>query len=132
MIDQFPVLNFVVYLALGLVAWASSVLVYMRVTPMDEGRLIAAGNLAAAYTLSGAALGLALPIASLAIHAVNLLDMAIWAVISLALQVVFYVVAGRRAREVARMIAADNRAVGMVAGAMALSLGVISACCLSY
>jgi putative membrane protein len=125
-------LNYLAFLGAGLGLWAASLLAYLWVTPMRELTLVREGNVAASLSLSGAALGLALPLGSLAVHAVGLADMALWGVLSLTLQVVFYVVAGRWSRAVAQMIAADNRAVGVLAGTMAICLGVISACCLTY
>ena len=125
-------LNYLAYLGAGIGLWALSVLVYLWVTPIHELQLVRAGNVAAALSLSGAAFGLALPLASLAEHAVGLADMVLWAVPSLALQVLFYVVAGRWKHAVAQMIGTDNRAVGALAGTVAVCLGVISAACLTY
>jgi putative membrane protein len=124
--------NYALYLVSGLLLWGVSLVIYTWVTPMRELELVRAGNFAAALSLSGAALGLMLPLGSLAIHAVNLADMALWAVVSLAVQVIFYVAAGSWSRAVALMIADDNRAVGLLAGTLAVCLGAISACCLSY
>ncbi len=124
--------NYLAYLAAGTGLWALSVVLYVHITPMREFELVRRGNVAAALSLSGAALGLALPIGSLAVHAVNLIDMVLWSVISLAAQVLFYIVAGRARTALAAAIEADNRAVGMVAGVFAVCVGAISACCLSY
>ena len=131
MLHGYPLLNFLSYLVLGIALWIVSLAIYIRITPMREWDLIPAGNVAAALTTAGAAIGLALPIGSLAIHAVNVMDMLLWAIVSLAVQLLFYVLAGRWARRLGEVIAADNRAVGVIAGAFALCLGIISACSLT-
>ena len=41
----------------------SAIFVYIKITPYDEIKLIRGGNMAAAVSLSGAVIGLALPLA---------------------------------------------------------------------
>jgi uncharacterized membrane protein YjfL (UPF0719 family) len=63
--------------------------------PYREIALIREGNAAAAASLSGAILGFVLPLASAITHSVSLLDMAVWGLIALVVQLLVYGVAAR-------------------------------------
>ncbi len=78
--------NFLIYFAASLALTVIFLLVYMRVTPYREWELIRAGNNAAAISLSGAGLGFVLPLASTITHSVNWLDMVVWGVVAMIVQ----------------------------------------------
>lgn len=126
-------LNFALYFAVTLLAWAASLAIYVRITPYHELALVRAGNRAAAHSLSGAALGLALPLASLAANAVSLLDLMGWALLALAAQLLLWWLLQRLVfKDLRAQIEADNAAAGQVLGALAAGLGLINAACLTY
>ena len=126
-------LNFAFYFAVTLVAWAVSLAIYVRITPYHELELVRAGNRAAAHSLSGTALGLALPLASLAVNAVSLLDLAGWAVIALAAQLLLWWLVQRLVfADLRAQIEQGNTAVGRVLGTLSLGLGLVNAACLTY
>src|SRR5262245_18228667 len=66
--------------------------IYVRATPYREFALIRAGNSAAAASLSGSLIGFVLPLASAVANSVNPWDMALWAAIALAVQILVYLV----------------------------------------
>jgi len=128
-----PFLNFALYLAACLAFWAVSLLIYVRATPYPEFALVRDGNLAAALSLTGAALGLALPIASLAAHAVSLADLAVWAALALAVQLAGWWILSRTVfRSLREAIVTGNHSVGLVLGAFSAGLGLLNAACLTY
>lgn len=127
------VLNFAAYLGTALALWLATMTVYLWITPYPELKLVREGNLAAALTLSGTATGLALPLASLAEHAVSLADMAAWSVLALAVQLLLWVLIRLALfRDLARDITAGKHSVGLVVGTLSAMLGVINAACLTY
>ena len=84
----FPVLllHFAVTLAmLGLGVW-----IYQLITPYHEMDLIRTGNNAAAVSLSGAIVGLALPLAVCMARSVNIWDIIVWSVVTLVIQLLAY------------------------------------------
>jgi putative membrane protein len=124
--------GFLAYFVTGIVLLGLAMMVYARVTPVDELRMIRAGNPAAAITLGGSMIGFAMPIASAFAHSVNLVDAAVWSLVALVVQIgVFFVVA--------KLLGSDWRAAmerGEVAGAAlkaatALAVGMLNAACLS-
>jgi putative membrane protein len=126
-------LNFAAYFALCLALWASVLRLYVAATPYREFALVGQGNVAAALSLAGTALGLALPLASLAAHAVSIADLLVWALVALAAQVVLWVVLRRLLfKDLKEAIESDRASVGGLLGALALGLGLINAACLTY
>ena len=74
---------FLTYFGYSVVCLAVGLAVYTLITPVKEWALVREGNVAAACSLGGAAIGLSLPIASLSVHSVSLLDMASWSGIAI-------------------------------------------------
>lgn len=66
------------------------VVIYIWLTPHPELRLIREGNTAAAISLGGAILGMALPLAVCMANSVNVLDILIWGSVTLVIQVIVF------------------------------------------
>ena len=64
------------------------IFVYMAVTPFRERELLRAGNTAAATVLGGALVALAIPLAALLATTGPLLDILVWGVVAVILQLV--------------------------------------------
>jgi putative membrane protein len=128
-----PLLNFLLYFTVALACWAVAIAVYVRLTPYREFTLVKAGNIAAACSLSGAALGLALPLASLVLHAVSVADFLVWTGIALTAQLGLWAVLRALVfRNLSQAIVDGQVSVGLVVGVFSIGLGGINAACLSY
>lgn len=84
----FPVL--VLHLAVTLGMLGLGVTIYHLVTPYHELRLIRNGNTAAALSISGAIVGLAIPLAICMATSVNVWDIVIWGIVTLLIQILAY------------------------------------------
>lgn len=84
----FPVL--LLHFSVTLAMLAGGVFIYQKITPYHELDLIRAGNNAAAISLSGAIIGLALPLAFCMASSVNVWDIIIWGIIALIIQLLAY------------------------------------------
>jgi putative membrane protein len=124
--------DFLVYLAVALVLLAVFIAVYVRVTPYREIALIREGNMAASYSLSGAIIGFVVPLAAAVEHSVNLLDMALWGLIAMVVQLAAFVVVKLLIPSLPRDIPADRTAAGFFLGALSLAVGLLNAACMSY
>ena len=124
--------DFLVYLALALVLLYGFVWIYIRVTPWREMALIRAGNMAAAFSLSGAILGFIVPLTAAIKYSVNLVDMAIWGLIALVVQIAAFVVVKMLVPSVGQDIEAGNGAQGFFLGVASLAVGLVNAACMSY
>jgi len=124
--------DFLIYLAVALVILGLYVAIYIRVTPYREIALIRAGNMAAAYSLSGAVIGFVIPLASAVEHSVGLVDMAIWGLIAMLIQLGAYVAVKLCIPAIGRDIPEDHAAQGFFLGAVSIAVGILNAACMSY
>lgn len=81
---------FMLHLGSATLAWAAAMALYMWITPHREFALIRDGNMAAAVSLGGAAIGLALPLAFCLAASVNVWDVLIWGSVTLILQLIAF------------------------------------------
>ena len=124
--------DFLVYLGVSLAYLAVFVALYIRITPYREFQLIREGNTAAAFSLSGSVLGFIVPLASAVQHSVGLVDMAIWGLIALFVQIAAFVAVKLTLPSITRDIAAGNSAQGFFLGSLSLGVGLLSAACMSF
>lgn len=81
---------FMLHLGSATIAWAVALALYVWITPHREFALIRDGNMAAAVSFGGAAIGLALPLAFCLAASVNVWDVLIWGSVTLILQLVAF------------------------------------------
>jgi putative membrane protein len=68
----------------------AATIIYVRLTPHKEFTLIREGNVAAAISLSGAVLGLAIPLSFCMGASVSIYEILIWGVVTLILQIIAF------------------------------------------
>jgi putative membrane protein len=118
------VLQFLVTLAL----LGVGIVIYMAVTPFRERELLRNGNVAASIVLGGAVLGLAIPLAALLATSGRVLDILVWGVVALVLQLATFGVASSVLPRGARaMIEAGNVAAAIPVFAAQLAVGLLNA-----
>lgn len=124
-------LSYLAYLGAALALLLGFVAVYVLITPHPEIALIRSGNRAAAYSLGGAIIGTALPIASAATHSHGLGDMIVWGAIATLCQLAVFFALGLVLPGLKDKIVADDRAHGVFLAAAAVAVGLINAGCLT-
>jgi len=124
--------SFVAYFGLSLLLLTLCLAIYVAITPYPEIRLIREGNGAAAATLSGVLLGFALPLGSAVAHSVSLLDMLLWAVIALVIQLIAYAAVRLAVPRIVQHVREGRVASGVFLGAVAVSVGILNAACMTY
>jgi len=124
--------EFLAYLAASLVLLGLFVAIYIRVTPYREIALIREGNMAASFSLSGALLGFVIPLSAAVRYSVSLVDMAIWGLIALVIQIAAYVAVKLLIPGLTRDIPAGQGAPGFFLGSLSLGVGFLSAACMSF
>lgn len=124
--------NFLVYLSVSIAYLAVFVTLYLRVTPYREIQLIRDGNMAASFSLSGSILGFVIPLSSSIQHSVSLVDMAIWGLIAMLVQIAAFVVAKLLIPSITDDIPANKTSAGFFLGSLSLGVGLLNAACMSY
>lgn len=124
--------NFALYFISGTGLIAAFMFIYTWLTPWNELSLIRANNGAAAMSFSGALLGFILPLASAIVHSVAFVDMIIWGLIALVVQVLVFLAERLLDSDLKRRIEAGEVAAGAKLGVLALGFGILNAACMSY
>jgi putative membrane protein len=127
--DGFP--NFVRYVVVAFALAGLFLWIYVLITPWREFALIRAGNAAAAIALVGALLGFCLPLANTIAHSVSLIDLVLWSLVALVVQVGVHLVMRLLLPHLTQSIEADEAAAGVTAGGFSACFGLINAACLT-
>ncbi len=126
------IVNFLLYFGTALALEAAFFALYMAVTPHHEGRLIRQGNTAAAISLGGAVVGFSLALASVIAQSVSLLDLAVWGVVALVVQLLVYWLADFVLREVSKHIDEGNVAAAITLASASVAIGLLNAASMTY
>ncbi len=116
-------LFFVVAAALTIVF----VVIYTRVTRHNEIALIKKNSAAAAAAFSGSLIGFALPLASTMINSVTVLEMVLWGVVALIVQVLVYLLIRLPMPRISKRIEDNEVAAGIWLGAWSIVAGILNA-----
>lgn len=128
-LSTFP--NFVAYFAVGGVLTALFFMLYANLTPQRDIALIRAGNSAAAIALSGALLGFIAPLAAVIRNSAGLLDLVVWGIVALAIQLGGFFVMRLVLPQLPQTIEAGNVANAILLAGVSLSLGILNAACMA-
>ena len=86
--DGFPIL--ILHLLVLTAIYILGVIIYIKLTPHKELELVQEGNMAAAVTFSALVIGLVLPLSAVMVASLGVLDILIWGVASLFLQLFLF------------------------------------------
>jgi putative membrane protein len=112
-------------LALGyLVAYLA---IYTAVTRHDEWALLKQGNIAAAIALGGSVLGFSLPLAASVEYSESIVDNALWAMVSLVVQIGVYLLIKLFIRDLNRRIESGEVAIALIFAALSIAAGQLAA-----
>lgn len=118
---------FLLYFALALALLGLFLAIYVTVTPYHEMTLIREGNAAAAISLAGAVVGFVLPLARAVTQSVSALDLVVWGVIALIVQVVVFFVVGKLVPRFADAIKEGRVAGAVLLASLAIGVGLLNA-----
>jgi putative membrane protein len=116
--------SFILYFIIALILTAAFIAAYIQITPYNEFELIQEGNTAAALSLGGAVTGFVLALAAVIKHSVNVVDLSIWGLIALGIQIGAYAIAKKLIQGLEDDVQEGKTAQG-------LFLGLLNAACLT-
>lgn len=107
--------------------YAAGIAVYLRLTPFHELELVRGGNVAAAITLAGAIVGLAIPIGATLVRSLSVADILVWGAVAALLQASAFGIASLALRRLPAAVERGDIAAAIVAAASQLGVGIINA-----
>ena len=105
--------------------------IYIKITSHDEMALIRDGNNAAAVSLSGAILGLAIPLAFCMANSVNVYDIVIWGLVTLVIQLITFWIIDLWLRDLSRKIEDGQVGTAILLASVKLAVASINAAAIS-
>ena len=119
--------DFIIQLSVALALFVTSLIIYVLMTPHKELSLIRAGNPSASLAFGGVVVGLAIPLGSCLAHALGVVDLAIWGVVTLLLQLLAFRFADMFLRHLPRRIAEGDVAAAIFLMSVKIGLALILA-----
>ena len=119
--------EFLIFFIAAAVLTILFVVIYTRVTRHDELALIKKNSTAAAIAFSGSLIGFALPLASTMINSVTVVEMVLWGMVALIVQVLVYLLIRLPMPRISERIEADEVAAGIWLGACSMVAGILNA-----
>jgi putative membrane protein len=100
---------------------------YTLLTPFNERRMVAQGNVAAGIVVAGTLIALAIPLAATLASSTHTLDILLWGLVALIIQLVTFVVATLLIRGLRGMIEAGNVAAALVLIGIQIAVALLNA-----
>jgi putative membrane protein len=104
---------------------------YMLVTPHDDLALIRQGNVAVSLSLGGTILGMAIPLAFVLAFSVSVLDVVLWGVVTLVLQIIAFFIVDKVLRNLSARLADGDMASAVLLVSVKLTTAAINAAAVS-
>jgi putative membrane protein len=117
--------DFIIQLGVALGLFVASLIIYVIMTPHKELALIRAGNPSASLAFGGVVVGLAIPLGSCLAHSFGVIDLLIWGVVTLLLQLIAFRFADMFLRGLPRRIAEGDVAAAVFLMSVKIGLALI-------
>ena len=125
----FPIL--MLHSSVTMAMLVAGVLLYIWITPWDEMALIRAGNTAAAISLGGAIMGLAVPLAFAMAASVSVYEILIWGPVTLLLQIIAFRIADLVLRDLPTRIESGEIGAATLLVSIKLAVAAVNAAAVS-
>lgn len=117
----------VLQMAITLALLGAGIAIYMAVTPFHEMRLVRAGNAAAGIVLMGAIVALAIPLAATLASSLVTLDILLWGIVAVVLQLLAFLLTTALFRGLRGMIEAGNVAAAWMLVGLQIAVALLNA-----
>ena len=119
--------EFLLFFVVAAILTIIFVVVYTRITKHNEISLIKNGSPSAALAFSGSLIGFALPVASTMISSNTVVELALWGLVALVVQILVYFLIRLPMPRISARIESGEVAAGIWLGAGSLVAGILNA-----
>jgi len=102
-------------------------IIYIWVTPHPEIKLIRENNVAASLAVSGSLIGFCIPLTSAIINSGSLVDVVVWGVVALLVQIIIFYLVCLPIPKISERIEKGEIASGLWLGSASLAGGILNA-----
>lgn len=118
--------NFLMYFVASVVLVLAFLTIFVNATPQSEMAGIREGKLAPAISLIGALIGFVLPLTVLVQHSTGLVDLFVWGVVAIVIQVVAFFAARLSVKDLCKRIDNNEVSAGVFAGGVGIVVGLLN------
>jgi putative membrane protein len=118
--------DFLGFFATGVILIVIFMGIYVFVTPHKEFALVRQGDTAAGFAFGGTLIGYALPVSKAVGEAPTVLDMLVWSVIGLIIQLMVYFAVRLLVPQLSRKIEENNVGAGVFLACASIAIGLIT------
>lgn len=118
---------FLLHLGVAIAVFLIALGAYLWLTPHKEMALIRAGNCAAAISLGGAAIGLAIPMGLCLEASINVWDIVLWGAVTLVLQVIAFRGVDLLLHDLPKRIEHDEISAAIFLASMKIAVSILNA-----
>ena len=119
--------DFLYFFGVAVVLTIIFMVIYWAVTKHNEFKLIKENSVAAAVAFSGAIIGFALPLVSVMVNSIWIIDMVLWGGVALVVQIVVYFFVRLPMPRISERIEANEISAGIWLGSASLVGGMLNA-----
>ncbi|SCY82972.1 DUF350 domain-containing protein [Microvirga guangxiensis] len=124
--------DFLVYFVVAVILVAVYLGIYTLATMHNEFALIRQNVISASTALGFSLVGFALPLGSAIVHAQGIVDLLVWGLVALSVQILVYWLVRLVMPNLSQRIAAGEMAAALFLGAASLSAGIINAASMTF
>lgn len=124
--------DFALFFAVALILVGIYLTIYTVSTSHNEFGLIRQNNVAAALSLGLSMIGFALPLASAVVNAANVIDLIIWGLTAILIQLFVYWLVRLMLPQLSTRIANGELAAALFLGSASLAAGVVNAAAMTF
>lgn len=106
--------------------------IYCKVTPYDEIKLVREGKVAPAISFGGAFIGFVLPLYSAITSSVGFIDMLIWSLIAMLVQILVFSMVRLFFKDLVREIENGHAAAATLLAFFSVAIGILNAASMTY
>jgi len=125
-------LDFLIFFVIAIALVALYLAVYTLATMHNEFALIRQNVISASTALGFSLVGFALPLGSAIVHAQTIIDLLVWGLVALAVQIIVYWLVRIVMPNLSQRIASGEMAAALFLGAASLSAGIINAASMTF
>ncbi|HMB09697.1 DUF350 domain-containing protein [Saliniramus sp.] len=123
---------FLLFFAISMALTVLYLVIYTFATAHNEFALIRQNVVSAAVALGLSLIGFALPLSSAVVYAVTVIDLVIWGLIAMIVQIAVYVMVRLIIPNLSQRIAAGEMAAALFLGAISLAAGILNASAMTF
>lgn len=124
--------DFLLYFFTAMVMLVVFSIIYSKITPHKEWKLVRENNAAAVLAYGGSILGFVLPLHSAISLSINIIDCVIWSGIAFVIQITTFFAIRLVIKDLSERISKGEVASGAIVGILSLAVGLLNAASMSY